>query len=61
MAIPSSKYSCLGNPTDRGAWWATVSPLGHRRVRHDSVTKQPQQQSTEMYSLAWLLIFSPIL
>ena len=19
-----SKYSCLGNPMDRGAWWATV-------------------------------------
>ena len=19
-----AKYSCLGNPTDRGAWWATV-------------------------------------
>ena len=18
------QYSCLGNPTDRGAWWATV-------------------------------------
>ena len=18
------KYSCLGNPVDRGAWWATV-------------------------------------
>ena len=23
MATHSS-YSCLGNPTDRGAWWATV-------------------------------------
>ena len=20
----SLQYSCLGNPTDRGAWWATV-------------------------------------
>ena len=19
------QYSCLGNPTDRGAWWATVN------------------------------------
>ena len=27
------QYSCLENPMDRGAWWATV----HRskRVRHD--------------------------
>ena len=22
------QYSCLKNPMDRGAWWATVSPLG---------------------------------
>ena len=51
MATHSSKYSCLGNPMVRGAWRATVSPLGHRRVRYDSVTKQQQQQSTEMYSL----------
>ena len=21
---PSPQYSCLENPTDRGAWWATV-------------------------------------
>ena len=25
-----SQYSCLENPMDRGAWWATV-----HRVRHD--------------------------
>jgi len=32
MATPS-QYSCLRNPMDRGAWWATVH--GVRRVRHD--------------------------
>ena len=21
------QYSCLGNPMDRGAWWATVHPV----------------------------------
>ena len=26
--------SCLGNPMDRGAWWATVHG-GHKRVGHD--------------------------
>ena len=26
-------YSCLENPTNRGAWWATVQ--GIERVRHD--------------------------
>ena len=27
------QYSCLKNPMDRGAWWATVH--GSQRVRHD--------------------------
>ena len=27
------QYSCLGNPIDRGAWWATVH--GVARVRHN--------------------------
>ena len=28
------QYSCLENPMDRGAWWATVH-IGLQRVRHD--------------------------
>ena len=31
------QYSYLGNPMDRGGWWATVH--GVTRVRHDSETK----------------------
>ena len=31
-------HSCLGNPMDRGACWATVH--GFIRVRHDLATKQ---------------------
>ena len=27
------QYSCLGNPMDREAWWATVH--GSKRVGHD--------------------------
>ena len=27
------QYSCLRNPMDKGAWWATVH--GVQRVRHD--------------------------
>ena len=30
--------SCLGNPMDRGAWWAIVHG-GHRRVGHNLETK----------------------
>ena len=36
------QYSCLGNPMDRGAWWG-YSLWGHKRGRHDVVTKQKQQ------------------
>ena len=28
------QYTCLENPMDRGVWWATYSPWGHR-VGHD--------------------------
>ena len=31
------QYSCLENPMNRGAWWATVH--GVARVRHDLVTR----------------------
>ena len=34
------RYSCLGNPMDRGAWWATVH--GSQRVGHDLETRQHQ-------------------
>ena len=30
------EYSCLGNPMDRGAWWATAH--GVTRVRHNLAT-----------------------
>ena len=26
------KYSCLGNPMDRGAWWATVHRVAKSRT-----------------------------
>ena len=28
------RYSCLGNPTDRGAWWATA----HRVAKESDTT-----------------------
>ena len=33
--------SCLGNPMDRGAWWAMVHGVA-KRVRYNLVTKQQQ-------------------
>ena len=39
------QYSCLVNPVDRGAWWATVH--GAARVGHDLATKpQPPRCTT---------------
>ena len=35
----SLQYSCLGNPMDRGAWWATVYEV--TRVGHNLVIKLP--------------------
>ena len=32
-------YSLLGNPMDRGTWWATVHG-GHKKARHDLTAKQ---------------------
>ena len=32
------QYSCLENPMDRGAWWAT-QPMGLQRVRHEWTTE----------------------
>ena len=40
------QYSCLENPMDRGVWWATVH--GVTRVRHDLVTKPPNQVSKSL-------------
>ena len=32
------QYSCLGNPMDKGTWWATV----HRIAKELDTTKQQQ-------------------
>ena len=40
MATHSVQYSCLGNPMNRGAWWATV-----HGVRQESDTTQRHKRS----------------
>ena len=42
------QYSCLGNPMDRGAWWATVH--GVARVGH-LATKQ--EMKTNDFTMSW--------
>ena len=36
----ATHFSCLENPMDRAAWWATAT--GSQRVKHDWATKQKQ-------------------
>ena len=36
------QYTWLGNPMDRGAWWA-YSPWGCKRIGYDLVTKRQQE------------------
>ena len=42
------QYSCLENPVDRGAWWATVHGVAQSQTRlslhaaHDGVRVQPR-------------------
>ena len=40
------QYSCLGNPMDRGACWATQS-MGSQRVRHHLEIKQQQHETLQ--------------
>ena len=43
------QYSCLGNPMDRGAWWAMS--MGSQRVTNNLVTK-PQQSGSQSLPLS---------
>ena len=53
------QYSCLGNPVDRGAWWATVH--GVPTVGHDLLTKPhygfPQDIKCSSPCSAWDLVY----
>ena len=43
------QYSCLKNPMDRGAWWATVH--GVARAGHDKCYKHMCSSSTTLLKL----------
>ena len=52
------QYSCLGNPTDRGAWW--IQSTGLQRVRQDLVTEHAHTFLKRL-SLLLILILLPLL
>ena len=43
------QYSCLENPMDKGAWWATV--YGVTRVRYALATKPPPPEKIKYVTL----------
>ena len=47
------QYSCLGNLMDKEP--EGYSPWGHKRVEHNLVTEQPQQESTLTQAVIYLL------
>ena len=48
------QYSCLENPMNRGAWWATVH--GVARVRHDLASK-PHNWPNHVYFCIWIYLY----
>ena len=52
------QYSCRENLMGRGTWWATYSPGGHKRVRHDLATKQQQYPVVCIYTPSSLSLLS---
>ena len=58
MANPL-QYSCLGNPMDRGAWWAAVHGVAKSRTRLSNLTFTFQfhalekEMATHSSTLAW--------
>ena len=52
------KYSCLENPTDRGAWWATVHGVTKSRTQLKWLSMQYTTNATNMCLLSFLSAFS---
>ena len=47
-------HSCLGNPTDRGAWWATVHRVVQSQIRLKQLSMQAHIQGgkTKIFCLS---------
>ena len=49
------QYSCLENPMDRGAWWATYSPWG---CKEEDMTEATWQALTPLQKEASHILFN---
>ena len=50
---PPLQYSCLENPMDRGAWWATVHKVSKIFHSDDETWIQPKQMSAHVQLVLW--------
>ena len=44
------QYSCLENPMDRGAWWATVHGVAKSRTRLSNFTYSSKEENEACFS-----------
>ena len=44
------QYSCLENPTDRGAWWATVHGVAKSQARLSDLTRETTKKRAKKQS-----------
>ena len=44
------QYSCLENPTDRGAWWATVHGVAETQTRLSTHTHARDTTELELFA-----------
>ena len=51
------RYSCLENPTDRGAWWATVHGVTKSQTRLSDFTSQPYLGSAINGLKFWIKVY----
>ena len=51
------KYSCLGNPRDSGAWWATV----HGATESDATEVTSHTDVVELSQLCCTPLYDPIM
>ena len=47
------QYSCLGNPRDRGAWWAAVCGVTHSRTRLKQLSSSSMKTLPISISSKW--------
>ena len=47
------QYSCLENPTDRGAWWATVHGVAESQTRLSDFKKKKKERESRFAGGLW--------